>query len=298
MYSLNAKRTIILKGESEYGEISTFVAMQNKVAIVTGGTSGIGKAIAQEFAYHDFTVIITGRKKKTLEEVATGFAEAGAKVYPIVADVSQEADNQKMISEVMDQFGRIDCLINNAGISMRALFKDLDLAVFKKVMNINFMGSVYATRYALPHIIRQKGSVIAISSINGHRGTPARTAYTASKYAMNGFFEALRTELLKTGVHILVVSPGFTSSNIRNRALTGSGQEQGESPRDESKMMSAETVAAKVYQAYVKKKRDLILTRQGKLAVWLNKLMPGMMDKMVYNLFQKEEGSPLNQVKS
>jgi dehydrogenase/reductase SDR family member 7B len=176
---------------------------------------------------------------------------------------------------------------------MRALFEDLDMAVFRKVMDTNFWGTVYATKYCLPEILKSKGSVIGVSSINGFRGTPARTAYTASKFAMNGFFESLRTEVMKRGVHVLVVCPGFTSSNIRNIALTADGSSQGESPREEEKMMSAEEVAIEILKATKKKKRDLVLTRQGKLAAFLNKWMPGMMDKIVYNTMAKEKDSPL-----
>jgi short-subunit dehydrogenase len=177
---------------------------------------------------------------------------------------------------------------------MRALFQDLDLEVFRKVMDTNFWGTVYATKYCLPAILASKGSIIGISSINGYRGTPARTAYTASKYAMNGFFESLRTEVMKKGVHVLVVAPGFTTSNIRNTALTATGASQGESPRDESKMMSSEEVAAHILRATWKRKRDLVLTTQGKLAVFLNKWIPGILDGIVYNQMAKEKDSPFN----
>jgi short-subunit dehydrogenase len=175
---------------------------------------------------------------------------------------------------------------------MRALFADLDLAVFKKVMDINLYGTVYATKYCLPHILKTKGSIIGISSINGYRGTPARTAYSASKYAMQGFLESLRTEVMKKGVHIMVVCPGFTTSNIRNAALLANGQLQGESPREEEQMMSAEEVAHYILKATLQRKRDLILTGQGKLVVFLNKWIPGLMDTMVYNHMAKEKDSP------
>ena len=198
-----------------------------------------------------------------------------------------------MAKATLDRFGKIDILINNAGISMRALFEDLQMDTFKKVMDINFMGSVYATKCCLPHIVKVQGSIVGVSSINGHRGTPARTAYTASKYAMNGFFEALRTEIKPKGVHVLVVSPGFTNTNIRNVALAADGSSQGESPLDENKMMTSEQVARAILAAIRKKRRDLVLTHQGKLAVFLNKWIPGIMDGIVYRMFAKEEGSPL-----
>jgi dehydrogenase/reductase SDR family protein 7B len=176
---------------------------------------------------------------------------------------------------------------------MRALFEEMDLDVFQKVMDINFNGALYATKFSLPHILKTKGSIIGISSINGHRGTPARSAYAASKFAMEGFYESLRTEVMKRGVHILVVSPGFTSSNIRNEALTADGMSQGGSPRNEGKMMSPLEVANQTYKAMIRRKRDLVLTSQGKLAVFLNKWMPARMDKIVYDMMAKEPDSPL-----
>ncbi|QHT68354.1 SDR family oxidoreductase [Rhodocytophaga rosea] len=266
--------------------------MKNKVIIITGGSSGIGKACAEVFGAAGGKIAITGRNEQTLQEVAQKLSSQGIEVLPIVADVSIEQDCIRMIEETLKKFGKIDVLINNAGISMRALFNDLDLAVFKKVMDINFYGTVYATKYCLPHILQSKGSIIGISSINGYRGTPARTAYSASKYAMQGFMESLRTEVMKKGVHVLVACPGFTTSNIRNAALLADGRPQGESPREEAKMMSAEEVARHILKATQQRKRDMVLTTQGKLAVFLNKWIPGIMDTIVYNQMAKEKDSP------
>jgi short-subunit dehydrogenase len=204
-----------------------------------------------------------------------------------------EDDNRKMVEETIRKYGRIDVLINNAGISMRALFEDVDLDVIRKVMDINFYGTLYATKYCLPHLIKAKGSVVGISSIAGFRGLPARTGYSASKFAMQGFLETLRTEMLKKDVHVLIACPGFTASNIRNAALSKDGTPQGESPRDEAKMMSSEEVASYIVRAVQKRQKYLILTAQGKLTVFLNKWLPGWMDKMVYNAMAKEPDSPL-----
>ncbi len=268
--------------------------LQDKVVIITGATSGIGEACAHIFGREGAKIVITGRNKEKLELSSKRLEEAGIEVLPILADAGSEEDNQRMAEDTISRFGRIDILINNAGISMRALFEDLDMEVFRKVMDTNFYGTVYATKYCLPSILAAKGSIVGISSINGYRGTPARTAYTASKYAMNGFFESLRTEVMKKGVHVLVVAPGFTSSNIRNTALTADGSSQGESPRDESKMMTSEEVAAHILKAISKRKRDLVLTGQGKLAVFLNKWMPGILDGIVYNQMAKEKDSPFS----
>lgn len=268
--------------------------LKNKVVVITGATSGIGAACAYAFGREGAKLAITGRNAEKLEVERKILDEAGFDVLAILADAGSESDNQKMAEEVLSKYGKIDILINNAGISMRALFQDLDLEVFRKVMDTNFWGTVYATKFCLPSIMANKGSIIGISSINGYRGTPARTAYTASKYAMNGFFESLRTEVMHRGVHVLVASPGFTASNIRSNALTANGTTQGESPRDEANMMSPEDVAQAILKATKKRKRDLVLTTQGKLAVFLNKWIPGIMDGMVYREMAKEPDSPFN----
>lgn len=266
--------------------------MKDKVVIITGGSSGIGKALAISFGKLGAKVVITGRNESRLNEVGTELDQINTPNLCLKLDVANESDNKLLVDETIKSFGQIDILISNAGISMRALFEEIDLDVFKKVMDINFNGTLYATKYCLPHILKTKGSVVGISSINGYRGTPARTAYTASKYAMNGFFESLRTEVMHRGVHILVACPGFTGTNIRNAALTADGTSQGDSPRDEGKMMTAEEVANGIIKAIKKRKRDIVFTSQGKLAVFLNKWMPGRMDKIVFNVFAKEPDSP------
>jgi dehydrogenase/reductase SDR family member 7B len=267
--------------------------MQNKVVIITGGSSGIGKALAMEFGSHSFSVVITGRNQDELNKTVAELKEKGISVFGFQADVSKEEDNRLMAAAAIHTFGRIDILINNAGISMRAMFDEVDIDVVKKVMDINFFGVLYATKYCLPEIKKNKGSVVGISSIAGYRGLPGRAGYSASKFALNGFLEVLRTELLKTGVHVLTASPGFTTSNIRKRSLTKDGTSQGESPRDEGKMMSAEECARHIYNAVLTRRRSIVLTMQGKLAVFLNKWLPSVADKMVYNVMAKEANSPI-----
>lgn len=268
--------------------------MKGKVAVITGGTSGIGRALAIEFGLAGAKIVITGRNPENLKETSAHLDSLGIENLAIQADVSVEKDNEKMAEETVNRFGKIDILINNAGISMRALFEDLKLDVFRKVMDINFYGTVYATKYCLPYILQTKGSIIGISSIVGYRGTPARTAYSASKYAMHGFFEVLRTEVMKRGVHVMIACPNFTGSNIRKTALTADGTPQGETPRDEEKLMPAEEVARLILKATRKRKRELIITAQGKLVVFLNKWFPAMMDKIVYNHMAKEPNSPFS----
>jgi dehydrogenase/reductase SDR family protein 7B len=267
-------------------------SMQNKVVIITGATSGIGRACAEVFGNAGAKIIFTGRNENRMKEVKSALSALDIEHTGYIMEVSSESENKRLVEETIKKYGRIDILINNAGISMRALLEDIDLEVFRRIMEVNFFGTVYLTKFALPYILQSRGSIVGVSSINGHRGTPARTAYTASKYAMEGFFEALRTEVMKRGVHVLVVSPGFTGTNIRNAALNEKGESQGESPRDENKMMKPETVAKAILQGIIRKKRDIVLTTQGKMVVFLNKWLPGWMDSIVYNHMAREKDSP------
>jgi short-subunit dehydrogenase len=267
--------------------------MSGKVVVITGASSGIGKALAEEYAKNSFKIAIAARHEDKLTEVKQQLTQAGADVLSVVADVSKEADCKRIIDETVTKFGSINVLICNAGISMRALFDDLDLTVMKNLMDVNFWGTVYSAKYALPHLLKSKGSIVGISSIAGKKGLPARTGYSASKFAMEGFLETLRTENLRRGLHVLVASPGFTATNIRNAALTKDTTKQGASPRNEKKMMSPEQVAAHIYKAVEKRKRDLVLSTEGKLTVWLDKFFPSLVDRLVYNHMAKEKNSPL-----
>lgn len=267
--------------------------MKDKVVIITGGSSGIGRALAFAFGRQGSKIFITGRKESDLQQVVAELGEAGITAAYCVADVSREADNREMAAEALRLFGRIDVLINNAGISMRALFEEAGLPVIRQVMEINFFGAVYATKFCLPEIKKNNGSIVGISSIAGYRGLPARSGYSASKFALNGFLETLRTEHLKDDLHVLTACPGFTASNIRKRALAKDGSAQGESPRNEEKVMPAEEVAAHVYRAVVKRKREIILTTEGRLAVFINKWWPALADRLVYRAMKKEPDSPL-----
>ncbi len=267
--------------------------MKGKAVIITGGSSGIGKALAEVFGKNGSRILITGRNQSDLSAAVDELGGKGIDIHAFPSDVSREDDNRKMAEEAVRLFGRIDVLINNAGVTMRALFEDVDLDVIRKVMDINFFGVIYATKFCLPEIIRSKGSVIGISSIAGYRGLPARTGYSSSKFALNGFLEVLRTEMLKRGVHVLTACPGFTTTNIRKRSLTKDGSSQGHSPRDETKMMSAETCAEHIYSATLRRQKILILTTQGKFTVFLNKWLPGLTDRLVYNVMSKESNSPL-----
>ncbi|GAB2943268.1 SDR family oxidoreductase [Hymenobacter coalescens] len=268
--------------------------MQNKVVLITGGTSGIGQACALVFGQAGARVAFTGRDTARLQQTQAQLEAQGIQALAIRADVGEEADCRRAVEETVQAFGRLDVLINNAGISMRALFAEASLDVIRQLMQTNFFGTVYTTKFALPHLLSCRGSVVGISSIAGYRGLPGRTGYSASKFAMNGFLETLRTELQPQGVHVLTACPGFTASNIRNTALAADGSAQGESPRDESAMMSSEEVARHILRAVQQRRPTLVLTGKGKLTVFLNKWLPAsIMDRLVLNEFRKEKDSPV-----
>jgi len=185
-------------------------------------------------------------------------------------------------------------LINNAGISMRGLFQDTSLDVLHKLMDTNFWGTVYCTHYALPHLLKKKGSVVGISSIGGFQGLPGRTGYSSSKFAMHGFLETLRVEHLKNGLHVMIAAPGFTSTNVRKSALGPDGLSQGESPRDENKMMTPDKVAKIIAQGVKRRKRLIIMTGEGKLTVFIRRLAPKLIDKITYRVMAREPDSPFN----
>ncbi len=269
---------------------------KNKVVVITGGSSGIGRSLAFAALEAGAWVAICGRSQERLQaQYGSAFKD---RLLMMSADIRDEHSCTVFINAVKMRFGRIDILINNAGISMRALFQDASLSMLHEVMETNFWGTVHCTKAALPSILKSKGVIVGVSSIAGYRGLPARSAYSASKFAMQGFLESLRTELLDTGVHVMWVCPGFTSSNIRTMALGADGSVQGESPLDESKLMDTDVCASLILKAILARKRTVVMTRQGKLTVWLNKLFPAWADKLVFKHFRKEPGSPMTSAKT
>jgi short-subunit dehydrogenase len=265
---------------------------KNKVIIITGASSGIGKACAEEFAKRGADLVLAARQYVTLCEIGADLEKKyGIKAVAVQVDVSKEEDCELLVKQAIVTYGKIDVLVNNAGLSMRALFNEVDLSVLKHLMDVNFWGTVYCTKYALPEILKTKGSVIGVSSIAGYRGLPGRTGYSASKFAMNGFMESLRTELLKSGVHVMVACPGFTTSNIRVAALAKDGAAHGETSMEEGKMMTSEEVAVTIVDGIASRKRTLVMTGQGKLTVWINKLLPALADKLVFNHFTREKNA-------
>lgn len=266
--------------------------LKDKVVIITGASSGIGEASAKEFAFLGAKLVIAARNMEKLQLIGTQLKDK-CDVHIVKCDVSKEDDCRNLIDSTIERFGKIDILVNNAGISMRAMFMDLDLSVIKQLMDVNFWGTVYCTKYALPHILKQQGSVVGVISIAGFKGLPARTGYSASKFAIYGFLDTLRIEHLKDNLHVMIFAPGFTASSIREKALVADGSRQGETPRDEGKMMTSEECARHLINGIKKRKAQMVLTPVGKTLVILNKFFPRLVDKLEYNFMKKEEGSPL-----
>lgn len=259
---------------------------RNKVVVITGGSEGIGRALVEIMLNRGAKVATCGRNHDKLYILQKRFS--GQPFHSVVADVSNEADCRHFITTTLKTFGHIDVLINNAGLSMRALINDSEISAFKRLMDVNFWGTVYCTKFALKSIIESKGTIVGISSIVGNRGIPGRSAYSASKFAMQGWLEALRVEMLEQGVNVLWVSPGFIATNIRSVALNAEGKPIGETPMDESKLMSPEECANHIIRAIEKRKRAVVLTFTGKATVWISKLFPRLADKYIHRFFFKQ----------
>ena len=272
---------------------------KDKVIIVTGASSGIGLASATRFASLGAKVVLAARSIDKLEKIAKEINEkfnsqqSTSKVFCIKTDVTKEEDCKNLVEQTIKHFGKIDVLVNNAGISMRAVFKDMDLNVMRSLMDTNFWGTVYCTKYALPYLLETKGSVVGVISTAGYVGLPARTAYSASKFAVRGFLETLRIEHLYDDLHVMIFAPGFTTSNIRNVALTADGSPQGETPRKEERMMSAERVAKIMARGIFRRKTHMVLTPLGKATLFANRRLPRVTDKMEYRMMANEPDSPL-----
>lgn len=272
---------------------------KDKVIIVTGASSGIGLASVKHFAALGAKVVLAARSIDKLEAIAEKLNQkySAHSLQPIahciMTDVTKEEDCKNLIGKTVERFGKIDVLVNNAGISMRAVFNDMDLKVMRSLMDTNFWGTVYCTKYALPYLLETKGSVVGVISTAGYVGLPARTAYSASKFAVRGFLETLRIEHLYDGLHVMIFAPGFTTSNIRNVALTADGSPQGETPRKEEKMMSAEKVARIMARGIARRRAQMVLTPLGKATLLASRNIPRITDKVEYIMMANEPNSPL-----
>jgi short-subunit dehydrogenase len=266
---------------------------RDKVVIVTGASSGIGRATALEFARNGSRVVLAARSAERLAELEKEITATGAEVLVCLTDVAKEEDCRRLIEKTVEKFGTIHILINNAGISMRALFDDVDLSVLKRLMDVNFWGTVYCTKYALPYITGNSGSIVGVSSTAGFHGLPGRTGYSASKFAIHGFLETVRIENLREKLHVMIIAPGFTTSEIRKHALLANGSEQGNSPREEKKLTSPEHVAHWILKGIRKKKRNKIMTWSGRFTALLQRIIPAVVDYGYYLEMKREPNSPL-----
>ncbi|MCQ2166372.1 MAG: SDR family oxidoreductase [Bacteroidales bacterium] len=262
---------------------------RDKVIIITGASSGIGLASARLFSSCGAKLVLAARRLDVLEKEATAM---GGDILCVKADVSVEDDCRTLVQKAVERYGRIDILVNNAGLSMRALFRDLDLKVIRTLMEVNFWGTVYCTKYALPYLLESRGSVVGVISIAGFAGLPGRTGYSSSKYAIRGFLDTLRIEHLYDGLHVMVFAPGFTASNVRNAALTADGSAQGSTPRDEGSMMTAEECARHLARGLQRRRRQVILTPVGKMTVFMHRLFPRLTDRLEFGYMAKEPNSP------
>jgi dehydrogenase/reductase SDR family protein 7B len=269
------------------------ICFRDKVVIVTGASSGIGRATAVEFARSGSKVILASRSLSRIVELENELKAKNYDVTAIQTDVSSEEDCRIMVEKTVQKYGKIDILINNAGVSMKGLFKDVDLQVLRRLMNVNFWGTVYCTKYALPYLIESRGSLVAVSSIAGFHGLPSRSGYSASKFAITGFLETIRIEHVKDHLHVMIIFPGFTATEIRKHALLSDGTEQSESPLDENKLMTAEYVAKWVLEGIRKKKRNKILSWEGRLTALFQRIFPHTVDRLYYESLSRENNSPL-----
>jgi short-subunit dehydrogenase len=266
---------------------------QGDVIIITGATSGIGLACARLFYQKGYRLALAARSLDVLLQIQKELDPDGKRVAVVQADVGIEQDCKKIIDHTLSVFGTIHVLMNNAGITMRALFKEVDLSVMHKIMEVNFWGAVHCTHYALPELLKNRGSVIGVSSVAGYKGLPTRTGYSASKFALEGFLETLRIENLKSGLHVLIARPGFTATNIRNTMMDARGQSQGSSHKDEARSMTPEYVAEGIFKSVQKRKSYMLLSTTAILTFWLNKFFPAWVDRQVFRHVQKEKDSPL-----
>jgi len=259
-----------------------------KVVVVTGASQGIGKALCLELAVQRPKLVLAARDASALETVAAECRARGAETLVVPTDVGEEAACRALVERAVERFGGVDVLVNNAGIGMLARFGDVtDLSLYARLMRVNYLGSVYPTFYALPHLQRSRGQIVALSSLAGLTGVPLRTAYAATKHAQVGFFDSLRIELRGTGVSVTVIAPYFVQSEIRKRSPGPDGRTVEASPVKEAEIMSAEECARLVVKAMEKRQRMLVMSFKGKIGRWAKLVAPGLVDRMAAESVRK-----------
>ncbi len=264
---------------------------RHKTILITGASAGIGRALALALAQQGANLVLAARQQSLLAVVAEDCMRAGGKAIAVATDVTQPQDCQRLVETAIATFGQIDILINNAGISMLTNFDQVtDLSIFEKVMQVNYLGAVYCTHFALPHLKAKQGLLVAISSLCGKTAVPTRSGYVASKHAMQGFFDTLRIELQGTGVDVLVVSPGFVATDIRQRALGADGKALGRSPRNEEQgNMALDECVRQILEAMERRQREQVMTLKGKVIPWVKLLLPKLVDRMATRAARPKE---------
>ncbi len=262
------------------------------VVIITGASDGIGAELARQLAEQhgaQIALVLAARSADKLEHVAAACRRHGAQALVHPTDVSHEPACRALISAALRTYGRIDTLINNAGISAHALLDDVtDLSWYEHLFRINVWGSIWCTHAALPHLKASRGRIVALSSLAGLVGVPGRTAYCTSKYAMNGFFEALRVELLPHGVSVTLAYPGVVTTEIRSRGLNAQGQPLGVSSLDERGAMPVDTCAQLIIEGMDRRQREVVMTLKGKLSRWMKLIAPQLVDRMALAALSRE----------
>ena len=263
-------------------------AYDGKVAVVTGASQGIGRALVHELASQHSRLVLAARDAEALARVAGECEARGAEALAVPTDVADEAACRALIAAAVERFGGLDVLVNNAGIGMLARFEDVtDLSLYERLMRVNYLGSIYPTWHALPHLKRSRGQVVAISSLAGLNGVPGRTAYAATKHAQVGFFDSLRIELRGSGVSVTVIAPYFVQSEIRKRSPGPDGRTVEASPVHEDDVMTAEECARLIVRAMAKRKRMLVMTLKGRLGRFLKLVAPGLVDRLAADAVRK-----------
>ncbi len=259
----------------------TLPTFKDKVVIITGASRGIGRELARQLTDQGARLVLAARNAERLEMVKAECLKRGGLAIAVRTDVSIPAQCEELVQRTLDEYGRIDVLVNNAGITMWAKFEAVsDLSIFEQIMRVNYLGSVYCTYYALPYLKQSRGRIIGISSLSGKTGVPTRSGYAASKHAMTGFFDSLRIEVASYGVSVTMIYPGFVASEDRARAFGPDGKPLERSPVHESEVMTVEMCARLIIGAIANRKRELVMTLRGKLGQWLKLITPGLVDRI------------------
>ena len=253
---------------------------QDKVTVITGASAGIGLEMARQLSREGAVLVLAAREAMLLESARQECEGLGARALAVPTDVSDKEQCRRLIDEALAAFGRIDMLINNAGISMHARFDELrDIDAAERIMKINYLGSVWCTWFALPHLRTTGGRIVAVSSLTGKNGVPTRTLYAATKHAMAGFFDSLRIELRGEGVSVTVAYPGFVATDIAQRAIAPDGGTLGERPVERTAVMSAGECARLIIEAARKRKREIVMTRIARFGLLAKAIVPGLVDR-------------------